>query len=93
MTTKKKERKIKVDINEIEQRALKGEDVNKHFTKGKMMQPLQYQRVNVDFGFATLAELDQIAEELNVSRQAVIKLFVQRELDQYFLAQGARKKA
>lgn len=48
------------------------------------------QRVNVDFGHSTLAELDQIATNLNVSRQAVIKLFIQRELDQHFLARRAR---
>ena len=31
--------------------------------------------------------------QLNVSRQAVIKLFVQREVDQHFLAKRARKEA
>jgi len=91
--TKKTKKSTKSDIREIEHRALKGEDVNKYFSGGKMMPPLaeQVQRVNVDFGVTTLRELDRIATELNVSRQAVIKLFVQRELDQHFLAEKARK--
>lgn len=91
--SKKKISATKVDINEIEKRALNGEDVNQYFSGGKMMPPLQVQRVNVDFGLETLAELDQIALELNVSRQAVIKLFIRRELDQHFLAKKARKEA
>ena len=92
---RKNQKPVKVGIEEIEFRALKGEDVNKHFGGGKMMPPLteQIQRVNVDFGIVTLQELDFISIELNVSRQAVIKLFVQRELDQHFLAKMARKNA
>jgi hypothetical protein len=92
---KKTQRPVKVGIEDIEQRALRGEDVNKHFSGGKMMAALtdQIQRVNVDFGITTLQELDVISIELNVSRQAVIKLFVQRELDQHFLAKKARKEA
>ena len=92
---KKNTKSLKLNIEDVEQRALKGEDVNKHFSGGKMMPPLteQVQRVNVDFGIVTLQELDHISIELNVSRQAVIKLFVQRELDQHFLAKKARKEA
>ena len=92
---KKTQKQVKVSIEDVEQRALKGQDVNKHFSGGKMMSPLneQIQRVNVDFGIVTLQELDFISIELNVSRQAVIKLFVQRELDQHFLAKKARKEA
>lgn len=92
---KKNSKSPQLSIEEIEERALKGEDVNKHFSGGKKMPPLheQVQRVNVDFGVVTLQELDRISIELNVSRQAVIKLFVQRELDQHFLAKKARKEA
>ena len=89
----KKNKKIKtISIEEVETAALKGEDVNRYFSGGKMMPPLkaELQRVNVDFGIKTLFELDRIASDLNVSRQAVIKLFVQRELDQHFLAKKAR---
>jgi metal-responsive CopG/Arc/MetJ family transcriptional regulator len=68
----------------------RGQDVSRFFTnRGKMMQPIQ--RVNVDFTASVLQELDQAAAELNVSRQAVIKVFVRQALDQHHLAQRARK--
>jgi metal-responsive CopG/Arc/MetJ family transcriptional regulator len=67
-----------------------GKDVSRFFTnRGKMIRPIQ--RVNVDFTASMLHELDQAAAELNVSRQAVIKAFVRRALDQHYLAQSARK--
>ncbi len=49
-----------------------------------MMGPIQ--RVNVDFTSHMLEELDQQAEELNVSRQAVIKTMLRQALDQHYLA-------
>jgi hypothetical protein len=74
----------------IAKMADRGEDVSRFFTnRGKMMHPIQ--RVNVDFTVSMLQELDQAAAELNVSRQAVIKVFVRQALDQHHLAQGARK--
>jgi hypothetical protein len=74
----------------IARMADRGEDVSRFFTnRGKMMQPIR--RVNVDFTASMLQELDQAAAELNVSRQAVIKVFVRQALDQHHLAQGARK--
>ena len=94
---KKAKKKVskKIPIEEIEEMALQGKNVNKYFTRGKMMPPLtdQVQRVNVDFGLKTLQELDELATELNISRQAVIKLFIQRELDHHYLAKKARKTA
>ena len=91
--SRKKSKNVVVPIEEIEKLALAGKDVNKHFRGGKMMRPLvgEVQRVNVDFGIMTIKDLDQIAVELNVSRQAVIKLFIQREMDQHFLAKQARE--
>jgi len=74
----------------IARMAGRGEDVSRFFTnRGKMMHPIQ--RVNVDFTASMLQELDQAAAELNVSRQAVIKVFVRQALDRHYLAQGARK--
>lgn len=74
----------------IAQMADRGEDVSRFFTnRGKMMQPIQ--RVNVDFTASMLQELDQMAAELNVSRQAVIKMFVRRALDQHHLARRYQK--
>ncbi len=73
----------------IARMADRGQDVSPFFTnRGKMMLPVQ--RVNVDFTALVLQELDQAAEELNVSRQAVIKTFVRQALDQPYLAQRAR---
>ena len=52
-----------------------------------MMGPIQ--RVNVDFASPMLAELDRAAEDLNVSRQAVIKTLLRQALDQHYLAATA----
>ena len=53
-----------------------------------MVQPIQ--RVNLDVTAGMLAELDKAAQDLNVSRQAVIKTLVRQALDQHYLAQKAR---
>ena len=71
--------------DEIAEMADKGEDISKYFTnKGKIKYPVQ--RVNVDFTSKMLKELDDLASELNVSRQAVIKIFLRQALDQHYLA-------
>jgi len=49
------------------------------------------QRVNVDLTATMLEELDKAAEDLNVSRQAVIKTLVRQALDQHYLAQRAKQ--
>jgi metal-responsive CopG/Arc/MetJ family transcriptional regulator len=51
-----------------------------------MMEPLDIQRVNVDFTIQMLAELDQMSAELNISRQAVIKMLLMHGLDEHRLA-------
>lgn len=67
----------------------RGGDISRHFTnRGRMMQPIQ--RVNVDFTQRMLGELDAASDELNVSRQAVIKLLLRQALDQHYLAAKAR---
>jgi len=45
-----------------------------------MVYPIQ--RVNVDFTAPMLGELDDAAEELNISRQAVIKTLVRERVGQ-----------
>jgi hypothetical protein len=66
----------------------RGRDVSQFFTnQGRMMAPIQ--RVNVDFTSPMLAELDKAADELNVSRQAVIKTLLRQALDQHYLATNA----
>ena len=79
-----------VSADAIARLADKGKDVS-HFFKGqgRMVQPIQ--RVNVDVTAAMLEELDKAAQELNVSRQAVIKTLVRQALDQHYLAQRARQ--
>jgi len=68
----------------------RGEDVSRFFTNtGKMNQPIQ--RVNVDFTVSMLKELDAAAEEMNVSRQAVIKTYVRQGLDRHYVARRARR--
>ncbi|HEY4360759.1 MAG TPA: ribbon-helix-helix protein, CopG family [Bryobacteraceae bacterium] len=79
-----------VSAEGIARKADKGEDVSRFFTgQGRMVQPIQ--RVNVDLTASMLAELDQTAQDLNVSRQAVIKTLVRQALDQHYLAQRARR--
>ncbi|MEO8597415.1 MAG: ribbon-helix-helix protein, CopG family [Candidatus Solibacter sp.] len=79
-----------VSADTIARLADQGKDVS-HFFKGqgRMVQPIQ--RVNVDVTTAMLEELDQAAQDLNVSRQAVIKTLVRQALDQHYLAQRARR--
>ncbi len=90
---KKTYKKGFVSAEVIAQEAEKGKDISRHFTnKGKMMPPA-IQRVNLDVTRGMLKELDDAAENLNVSRQAVIKLLVRQALNQHYLAQKAKKVA
>lgn len=79
-----------VTAEQIARMADRGQNVS-HFFKGEgqMVQPIQ--RVNVDVTAGMLKELDKAAEELNVSRQAVIKTLIRQALDQHYLAQQARR--
>lgn len=90
----------KKSIEDIEAKAIHGEDVTSHFAgKNKVRQGFKnverrvktIQRVNVDFSNEMLAELDEAADQLNISRQAVIKTLVREALDRHYLAKKARK--
>ena len=82
--------KRRVSAEAIAKRAERGENVSQFFTnKGRMMPAIQ--RVNVDFAQDMLQELDVAARELNVSRQAVIKILVRQALNQHYVAQKARR--
>lgn len=75
----------KPTADEIAEIAERGEDVSKYFTnKGRIKYPTQ--RVNVDFTVEMLNELDAIASELNISRQAVIKTYLRQAMDNHYLA-------
>jgi hypothetical protein len=78
-----------VSAEAIAREAERGKDVSRFFTNaGKMVGPIQ--RVNVDFTATMLRELDGAANELNVSRQAVIKTLLRQALDQHYLARESR---
>jgi hypothetical protein len=88
----KKTRKLTkpVSAEAIARLADQGKDVSRFFKgQGRMVQPIQ--RVNVDVTASMLAELDRAAQDLNVSRQAVIKTLVRQALDQHYLAQRGRR--
>ena len=83
--TGKKKKSKKLTADQIADLADKGEEVNQYFSgDGQMKQPIQ--RVNVDFTQSMLKELDKLANELNVSRQAVIKTYLRQALDQHYEA-------
>jgi hypothetical protein len=90
MKKTRKATKKPVSADAIARLAEQGKDVS-HFFKGqgRMVQPIQ--RVNVDVTAGMLDELDKAAQDLNVSRQAVIKTLVRQALDQHYLARRARQ--
>jgi hypothetical protein len=74
----------------IARMADEGKDVSSFFTNsGRMVVPVQ--RVNVDFTAPMLEELDRQAQELNVSRQAVIKTLLRQGLDQHYASTASRR--
>lgn len=73
--------------DEIAELADQGQDVSEYFTnEGKMKYPLS--RVSVDITVKMLGELDAIANELNITRQALIKTYLRQSLDQHYIALG-----
>ena len=83
----------KISADEIAELSLSGKDTTRYFSKGMMKAPAKaVQRVNVDFAIEMLVELDQMATDLNVSRQAVIKTLLKQGLDHHFVAKQARQK-
>jgi hypothetical protein len=85
--TAKKRRSLPAD--KIAEKADRGENISGFFTNsGKMVQPVQ--RVNVDFTATMLKELDDAAQGLNISRQAVIKSLLRQALNQHYLAQKSQ---
>ena len=81
------EKKKNLTADDIAELAMDGKDVSEFFTNnGKMHPPIK--RVNVDFTENMLNELDTIARDLNISRQAVIKSYLRQAMDQHYLAAG-----
>jgi hypothetical protein len=78
-------KKKKLNADEIAEMAMSGKDISRYFTnKGEIRLPVK--RVNVDFTIDMLKELDAVAKELNISRQAVIKTYLRQALNQHYLA-------
>jgi hypothetical protein len=77
--------KSRLSADEIAEKAMAGVDVSQFFSNKGEMKPAIH-RVNVDFSVDMLNELDALARELNVSRQAVIKTYLRHSLDQHSLA-------
>ena len=87
----------KKSIEEIEQLAAQGKDVSAYFST-PVLQRLpkadrktdpprrRIQRVNLDLTQSMLHELDELAAELNISRQACIKMMLRFQLDHHRLA-------
>jgi hypothetical protein len=84
-TSKKANKKI--SVHKIAKMADQGKSISKYFSNtGSMKSSIQ--RVNVDFTESMLKELDTIADELNISRQAVIKTYLRQALDQHYIAKS-----
>ncbi len=78
-------KKKKPTADEVAEMAMNGKNISRFFTnKGEMRPPVK--RVNVDFTLDMLKELDAVAKELNISRQAVIKTYLRQALDKHYLA-------
>ena len=76
-----KQRKIKpLTAAEFDAKAEHGEDLYDHFDFTKVM-VFRAKRVNVDFPQWMVDALDHEAVKLNVSRQAVIKMWIRERLD------------
>ena len=93
-------KKKSATIDDIEAMALKGKDTDMYFSKPKRMPPREVHKisasgdivkVNVDLTESFLRELDAIAIFLNISRQAVMKMFLKDGVDRHYLAKQARK--
>jgi len=82
---KHRAKKDRLTADNIAEKAMAGEDISAFFTNKGVMKPA-IQRVNVDFSVDMLNELDAIASQLNISRQAVIKTYLRQCLDQHYLA-------
>lgn len=79
-----------VSAESIARLADKGQDVSAYFTnKGKIMPPLD--DIGIDLNQDMLEELNEAARRLNVSREALIKRFIRRGLDQHHHAQKELK--
>lgn len=79
-----------IDAEELDRMFDNGEDISEYVdwdhatlrspNKGEVHRVHEVQRVNVDFPFWMVEELNQEADRLNVNRQAVIKMIIDEGL-------------
>ena len=67
------------DIEDIAERAERGEDISAHFTKTYTAK----QRVNIDFPLALLRAIDAECQRIGVTRQAWIKMVCAEHLQHH----------
>jgi len=60
----------RVDMEDIAERAERGEDVSAHFTQKYSAK----QRVNIDFPLALLRDIDRECQRIGITRQAWLKM-------------------
>ena len=86
-----------ISIEEIEQKIEAGEEViDRYFdstttrvgTRRKLTSRRRQdlETTNLEIPSSMLIELDKMAKELNISRQAVIKMMLRHALDEHYLA-------
>ena len=93
-----------ISIEEIEQKIDAGEEViDHHFDStttrvgicrqmtSRRRQEIETETTNLEIPSLMLTELDKMAKELNISRQAVIKMMLSRALDEHYLAKKQMK--
>ena len=70
-------------VRNFDKRFDEGKDISKHLDMSKARRPEQERkRVNVDFPTWMIKRLDKEASKLNVSRQAIIKIWIHEHLAQ-----------
>jgi hypothetical protein len=86
-----------ISIEELEQKIAAGEEVvDRYFDSGttrvgipRLMTSRREQNrtlADLEIPDSMVSELDQLAIELNISRDAVIKMILRRALDEHYLA-------
>jgi hypothetical protein len=87
--------KKKITTEEVEEKVNNGEEIidkyfdakNASFGRPKKLKLRQkIIKTNLDITENLANELDEMAENLNISRQAVIKMMIRKSLDEHYLS-------
>ena len=83
--------KTTFSADEIAEKAMAGDDISGFFSNsGTMCSPIQ--KLSINIGTKMLNEIDKIAMDMNVDRQAFIKTCLRQSMDQHYLAQKWRQR-